>query len=114
MELTQESHAAALESNLRSLVAQLRGIPEVQQVILFGSYAAGRRDLLTDLDLIVIMESPLDFITRAADMARRIHANVAVDLLVYTPEEIERVRQRPFFRHALKTGQVLYEKRTVD
>jgi predicted nucleotidyltransferase len=25
-------------------------MPEVQQVILFGSYAAGRRDLFTDLD----------------------------------------------------------------
>jgi len=31
-------------------------MPEVQQVILFGSYAAGRRDLFTDLDVIVMAE----------------------------------------------------------
>lgn len=109
----QTAYAAALERNLHSLVEQLRAMPAVQQIILFDSYAAGRRDLLTDLDMLVVMESPLDFVTRAADMARQIRADVALDLLVYTPAEIERVRNRPFFRHVLQTGKVLYEKRTA-
>ncbi len=108
--LRQESHTVALERNLLSLVQQLRGMPEVQKIILFGSYAAGRRDLFTDLDLMVVMESSLDFVTRAAEMAGRIHADAALDLLVYTPAELERVRDRPFFRHVLETGKVLYEK----
>ena len=111
MKITRrEQYMAALARELDSLVRQLSQIPEVHKVILFGSYAAGRRDLLTDLDVLVVMDSQLDFVTRNVELARRLHANVALDLLVYTPEEIERLRDRPFIRHILQTGKVLYEK----
>jgi predicted nucleotidyltransferase len=87
-------------------------MPEVKLVVLFGSYAAGRRDLFTDLDILVVMESPLDFITRTAQLYRRLSVGVDMDLLVYTPEELGSNKKRPFFRHALGTGKVLYEKTT--
>jgi predicted nucleotidyltransferase len=86
----------------------------VQKIILFGSYATGRRDLFTDLDLLVIMDSSLDFVTRCAEVARRLRASVALDLLVYTPQEIEQMRDRPFLRHILRTGKVLYERKPVQ
>lgn len=57
----RQHHTEALKRNLASLVQQLREMPAVRQVILIGSYAAGRRDLFTDLDLVVVMDSPLDF-----------------------------------------------------
>jgi hypothetical protein len=66
---------------------------------------------LTDLDLLVVIQSPLDFVARNVELARRLHAGVALDLLAYTPQEIERMCDRPFLRHALKAGKVLYEKR---
>jgi predicted nucleotidyltransferase len=103
-------YAQALAHDLESLVQQLRAIPEVQQVMLFGSYADGRHDLFTDLDLLVVIQSPLDFITRSVELTRRLHASVALDLVVYTPEELQRLRHRPFVRHILKTGRVLYER----
>lgn len=106
----RQAHVHALEQGLSRLVAQLQAMPEVQQVILFGSYAAGRRDLFTDLDLIVVMDSPLSFVERLADLYRRLQVAVDVDLLAYTPEEFERMRQRPFLRHALATGKVLYAR----
>ena len=56
------------------------------------------------------MHSQLDFVTRNAELARCLRAGVALDLLVYTPRELEQLRDRPFLRHALKTGKVLYEK----
>ncbi|MCX7668610.1 MAG: nucleotidyltransferase domain-containing protein [Anaerolineae bacterium] len=108
----REHHLAALERNLTDLVAQLRAMPAVHRVILFGSYAAGRRDLFTDLDLLVIMDSSQDFVSRIADLARRLHVEVPLDLLVYTPQELERMCERPFIRHALATGKVLYERRS--
>jgi len=110
LSVKRQSYAEALERNLTSLVHQLRRIPTVQKVILIGSFAAGRRDLFTDLDLVVVMDSPLDFVTRSAELGRQLQAEVALDLLVYTPDEIERMRERPFMRHALKTGKVLYER----
>lgn len=106
----RQRHVDALARNLADLVAQLRAMPAVERVILFGSYAAGRRDLFTDLDLLVIMESSLDFVSRAADLAQQLQFDAPVDLLVYTPEEIARLRERPFIRHALATGMVLYER----
>ena len=106
----RERYVKALAQDLDSLVQQLSGIPTVQKVILFGSYATGRADLFTDLDLLVVIPSPLDFVTRSAELTRRLHAGVALDLLVYTPEELAEMSNRPFLRYVLKTGRVLYEK----
>ena len=107
----RERYVAAMAEGLESVVEQLSGIPAVQRVILFGSYAAGRRDLFTDLDILVVMDSPLSYVPRNADLAGRVRAGVALDLLAYTPQEMEQMRDRPFMRHALETGKVLYEKR---
>ncbi len=59
------------------------------------------------------MHSPLDFVGRNVELARRLHAGVALDLLAYTPQEMEWMRHRPFLRRALQTGKVLYEKRST-
>lgn len=65
---------------------------------------------MTDLDLLVVMDSPLDFVTRTTEMARQIKAGVALDLLVYTPAEMERMRHRPFMQRILNTGKVIYAR----
>ena len=56
-------------------------------VITFGSYATGRRDLFTDLDLVVIMETKEVFIQRTVELYRNLNCEVDLDLFVYTPEE---------------------------
>ncbi len=63
----REAYVFALDAAIGSIVKQLSQIPEVERAILFGSYAAGRRDLFTDLDLLIVMDSELDFIRRTAD-----------------------------------------------
>lgn len=68
-----------------------------QQVLLFGSLVTGEPGLASDVDLLVVWDTPLDFLTRT------------VDLLVYTPREMETMARRPFVRHALAEGTVLYE-----
>jgi predicted nucleotidyltransferase len=103
-------YAEALERALDEVVAHLARMPEVERVILFGSYAAGQRDLFTDLDLLVVMSSEQDFVHRTAELYRQMAAGVDLDLLVYTPEEFERLRQSGFVRQAVETGKVLYEK----
>jgi len=100
----------ALADSLQRIVAALSRRPEVQRIVLFGSYAEGRADLLTDLDLLVVMESPLDFVARTAALYGELDSAVDVDLLVYTPEEFERHRRHGFLRHILAQGKVLYEK----
>jgi len=107
----RQEYIRSLERELDRLVAQLRAMPAVQQVILFGSYAAGRRDLFTDLDILVVMESDLDFVSRSAALYQQLAVEVDMDLLAYTPQEFERMRHYGFVKHALATGRVLYAKK---
>ncbi|MEW6754714.1 MAG: nucleotidyltransferase domain-containing protein [Candidatus Latescibacterota bacterium] len=71
-----------LDAAIGDLTEQLAHLPEVRKVVLFGSAAAGRRDMSTDLDLLVIMDSDLDFVTRSAELAGRLRCWVALDLLL--------------------------------
>lgn len=109
----RNSYQCALAEALHNIVAALARRPEVVRAILFGSYAEGRRDLFTDLDILIVMESPLDFVTRTAEMYRYLTSPVDMDLLVYTPEELERNRERGFIRQALEKGSVIYEKQAA-
>jgi predicted nucleotidyltransferase len=111
LEQRRAEYSQALDDALDKVLDYLANRPEVEKVILFGSYAAGRRDLFTDLDLLVVMASEQDFVHRTADLYRQIQTGVDMDLLVYTPEEFERQQRHGFVRHALSTGQVIYEKK---
>jgi predicted nucleotidyltransferase len=114
LDAEREQYIATLAEDLERLVQQLSNMPEGRQVVLFGSYAAGRRDLLTDLDLVVVMDSALDFVARNVELARRLRVRVACDVLVYTPQEVEQIGDRTFLRRALHTGKVLYERRPAE
>jgi hypothetical protein len=59
------------------------------------------------------MQSDSEFIQRSAELRRRLDAGVDMDLLVYTPDEFERMAQHGFLAHALENGQVIYEKGTA-
>ncbi|MCP4168131.1 MAG: nucleotidyltransferase domain-containing protein [Chloroflexi bacterium] len=106
----RQAYRQELAQNLERILAILTRKSGVEQVILFGSYASGRRDLFTGLDLLVVMQSDQDFVTRSAALRQELPITVDVDLLVYTPEELARIQKRGFFRRLLSEGKVLYEK----
>ncbi len=84
-----------------------------EKIILFGSYAWGKPDKDSDLDLFVIMESTERPIKRAASIRRILKDGyVPMDILVRTPEEL---RHRinigdPFIKKILRDGQVIYAR----
>ena len=100
----------ALRSALERMVSRLSAMEEVEHVILFGSYAEGREDLFTDLDLLVVMHSEEDFVTRTGKLYQSLHPGVDLDLFAYTPAEFDRMRQHGFVRHAVETGKLLYAR----
>jgi len=106
----REQYRAALADSLEAVVAALAKRPDVERAILFGSYQEGRQDLFTDLDILIVVESELDFVSRTAEMYRYLSAPVDMDLLVYTRQELERHHDRPFVRRILQDGEVIYEK----
>jgi len=103
-------HATLLESELERFVTKLRQLG-AEKIVLFGSFAEGRRDQHTDLDLFVVLASGLPFVERVAWLYRELEPRVACDILVYTPQEWTVMQERPFVRDALCKGEVLYEKK---
>ncbi|MFQ6101568.1 MAG: nucleotidyltransferase domain-containing protein [Anaerolineae bacterium] len=104
----RSARRALLERELGRIVRVLREM-EVQCIILFGSVARERISVWSDLDLIVVLDSDLPFIKRLGILYERIQPRVGLDLLAYTPQEFEALRERPFIRQALREGRVLYE-----
>lgn len=107
----RECYRDRLSASLRSIVEALTARPEVERIILFGSHARARNDLLTDLDLAVVMESGESFLDRCAALRQELDVDVDLDLLVYTPQEWRLNADRPFFRAIQASGRVLYAKR---
>ena len=84
---------------------------DTQKVILFGSTARADVRSTSDLDLLVVRRDARPAAARLDDFYRRIGPRVAVDLLVYTPEELEAARKNSsFLGSALREGEVLYER----
>ena len=81
------------------------------QIILFGSQARGDADRQSDIDLLVVFAELRDKRKTAVDL-RVALANlpVAKDIVVSTPEELERHRTRigSLLRYAQREGKVLY------
>ena len=85
---------------------------DVEKISLFGSYARGRADLFTDLDVLVIIETDKPFIERSGEIHSLLALPVDADILCYTPEEFRQMRDTPFIRKILEEEVVLYEKRS--
>lgn len=98
-----------LELELSRIVAALPQL-DVHRALLFGSLAEGSVGVSSDLDLILIAPTTETFPERCARFYRTLAPTVGMDLLVYTPEEFEVLRLRPFFRQALARARVVYAK----
>lgn len=84
---------------------------DTERVLLFGSTARGAVGTTSDLDLLVVRRDTRPPAARMDDLYRRAQPRVALDLLVFTPEELELARQESsFLRTALREGLVLYER----
>lgn len=82
------------------------------QIILFGSQARGDADQDSDIDLLVVFAELTDKRKTAVDIGRALSdVPVAKDILVSTPEELERSRTRigSVLRYAQQEGKILWK-----
>ncbi len=82
-----------------------------QRIILFGSYARGNPRPESDVDLLVVMDTPLKESKQSLEIRRHLDVMFGMDLIVHTPKRLkERVDMGDWFlRDVLKEGKVLYE-----
>ena len=88
--------AMELNSELNRIVDILKA-RNVDKVILFGSLVDGRVGSTSDIDLIIVDNTDKRFLDRLGDIYSAIQPRVATDLLVYTPDELERLVEESSF-----------------
>jgi len=87
---------------------------EPEKLILFGSAAQGELHEWSDLDLVVIKRTEKPLLERIEEVLRLVRPKVGLDVLVYTPEEMEDlVDERRVFvlDEIIYKGAVAYERR---
>lgn len=98
---------------LDEMVERVKDVLSPDKIVLFGSRSRGDAGQKSDYDLLVVTESSQPRHRRSASAYTAIaDLPVEVDIIVYTPSEVEEWRDVPeaFVSTALREGIVLYER----
>jgi len=104
-------------SDIESVARQLGDAVNAERVVLFGSHARGNPSEHSDVDLLIVAESDQPRFKRSQELYRLLRPHpFAMDLVVYTPEEVRRdLRSRAsFVSMVLREGRVIYAGRPGD
>jgi len=102
-------------TELQQIISRLRDIfkrRRVRRAILFGSFARGEPSRRSDLDLLVVQQTGKRWLDRYNGILREVGDAVPgrdVDMLIYTPQELEDQCDNPLVARALREGKVIYE-----
>ena len=103
---------AKLEAELRRITKILRARYSPEELILFGSLTEGKIEEASDIDLIIIKKTNKRLFDRIGEVIKMCKPKMAVDFIVYTPEEFRRLKEGESFikKEVIEKGKVLYEK----
>ncbi|MDT8392155.1 MAG: nucleotidyltransferase domain-containing protein [Lentisphaeria bacterium] len=83
------------EQDIQDIVDRVVEVAAPEKIILFGSYATGTATEDSDVDLLVVKETPLPFAERTADIQLALLKwHIPTDIVVQTPEEFNRNREK--------------------
>ena len=98
---------------LKSIVRRLIRLYRPETIILFGSSASGSASETSDIDLAVIKKTRRRFLDRLKDALMAARPKEALDVLVYTPDEVSdmELNKNSFWIHEIKEkGRILYQR----
>jgi len=100
----------AIDDVVRQIAEKFR--PD--KIILFGSYAYGKPTQISDVDLLVVMDSSIKENQLSVAIRKAINYHFGLDLIVKTPKSLSsRIDMGDFFlKEILQKGKVLYEQDT--
>jgi len=108
--MLQETDQSAVRAIVDDIIEQIVKTYQPQKIILFGSYARGTQNQDSDIDLLVIKDTQEDFITRIRNVRKSLSCPLPLDILVYTKDEIDKLKDEWFINDILKEGIVVYEQ----
>jgi len=84
----------------------------VIRAILFGSFGRGQADVASDIDLVLIEPTSAPFLERGLCHLPLFRFGIGLDLLIYTPEEFERLRleENPLIERVCREGVTIYAR----
>ncbi len=98
-----------LDDAVARVIEACRERPDVREAFVFGSFAAGQVGPTSDLDVLVVRDTALGSVDRAADLKLAARSEVAIDLVVVTPEECRTTfAASSFGRTVLRTALRIY------
>ncbi len=100
------------DGRINDIIDRLKSF-DPEKIYLFGSWARGEQDELSDIDLVMIQKTEAHFFERLREVARVLPLNLGgVDILVYTPREFEKMRKAGNVFAALieEEGQLIYAR----
>ena len=86
---------------------------DIVKAFFFLSLARGEETRHSDIDLILVRETTARYLDRFSGIFEELNSVTtgrAVELFIYTPQELESMADRPFIRRALMEGIVLYKR----
>ena len=102
-----------LEQELKRLTEIIVREYKPQRMILFGSLAQGTTHEWSDIDLVIVKDTPKQFLDRMREIFLLTHPKVTLNVVVYTPGEVaEMERQKHYFwkDEIVSKGRVLYDR----
>ena len=121
MDSALEQRGCRLEQELARISEILIREYHPDKLIVFGSAAQGEIHAWSDLDLVVIKQTDKPLLERIEEVFRLVRPKVGLDVLVYTPEEMESLVderrafvQTPLFRQAQARVSELQRKEAAE
>jgi len=98
-----------LKEELNRIIKIIKGL-DIKKALLFGSCVKGNIGKNSDIDLLIIKDTEKRFLDRIDEIIKIIDPKVAVDVIVYTPEEFEKLlKTSSFVRKIAREGRIIYE-----
>jgi predicted nucleotidyltransferase len=100
-----------VEKESEDITQQIIDKYQPEKIILFGSAARGESDPESDADFLIIKKNTPHYgADRIRQLSRIIERSIAVDFLVYRPEEFDKRLEMgdPFLTAIVKEGKVLH------
>lgn len=97
---------------IKAAVQQIVDIFKPEKVILFGSYAHDKPKPESDVDILVVMNTPIKETEQAIQICQEIDYHFGLDLIVRTPEKVDHrlALGDPFMIKIMEEGKILYER----
>lgn len=102
------------KSIIIGLVLKIANSINPDKIFLFGSYASGKANNDSDIDLLVIKDTKEPKYLRSIEIQRLlIGTKLPVDVVVYTNEEFEKEKNKnySFVNVAIQEAQLMYERK---